>query len=250
MYGLVESTERITPAIVRVVFGGAGLDRFEGTEFTDQYVKATFDVEGSDRPASRRYTVRRWNPTTRKLTIDFVVHGDVGVAGRWAAGASAGDRLSFAGPSGGYRPDSTAAWYLMSGDESAMPAIAASLEQIPRGRVAIVVLLVDDASHELPLESPADLRLTWVHRSAHPDPSAAYLDAIRRLSFPPGEVSAFVHGEAAETRAVRRHLLADRSMPRNLLSVSPYWRRGHTDEAWREVKRDWLAEVETDVANR
>ena len=57
----------------------------------------------------------------------------------------------------------------------------------------------------------------------------------------------FVHGEASEVRAVRRHLLVERGIPREGTSISPYWRRNFTDEAWREVKADWLAEVARDV---
>ncbi len=246
-YGTVERTELLTPNMVRIVFGGPGLAGFEPSGFTDEYVKVTFPVAGSDRPASRRYSIRHWDPTSREATIDFVVHGDTGVTGRWAASARPGDLLHMSGPSGGYRPDPAADWYLMVGDESALPAIATSLEAVPPGRPALAVLLADDADHELLLDSPGELQVTWVHRSAHADPSAAFLAAVESLTFPPGPVSAFVHGEAAETRSVRRHLLADRGVNRDAISVSPYWRRGQTDEAWRQVKRDWMAEVERDV---
>lgn len=246
-YGTVERTERLTPHMVRVVFGGPGLSGFESTGFTDEYVKVSFPVDGSDRPASRRYSIRRWDPAPREVTIDFVVHGDVGVTGRWADAARPGDLLQMSGPSGGYRPDPDADWYLMAGDESALPAIAASLEAVPPGRTVLAVLLAEDAGHELALECPGNLSASWVHRAEHTDPSAAFLAAVESLTFPPGTASTFVHGEAAETRSIRRHLLAERGMDRETMSVSPYWRRGQTDEAWRQVKRDWMAAVERDV---
>lgn len=246
-YGTVVRTEQLTPNMIRIVFGGPGLAGFESTGFTDQYVKVSLPVEGADRPASRRYTIRHWDPDSREATIDFVVHGDLGVTGRWAAHAEPGDLLAMAGPSGGYRPDPDADWYLMVGDESALPAIAASIEAVPPARPVLAVLLADDPGHELTLDSPGELHLTWVHRRQHDDPAAAFLAAVESLAFPEGSVSAFVHGEAAETRALRQHLLARRGLDRQAISVSPYWRRGHTDEAWREVKREWLAEVERDV---
>lgn len=263
LFGRVEHTERLTPRLVRVILGGEGLASFEPTPFTDQYLKVVFPPEGAPysvpfdvdearsgphRPISRRYTVRRWDPDTRRVTIDFVVHGDVGVAGRWANRAQPGDLLQFSGPSGSYAPDPDAEWYLMAGDESALPAIAASLESVPPGRVALAVLLVDDAEHELALDSPGDLSVTWVHRHPAPDPSARFVAAVEDLTMPEGRASVFVHGEAAETRAVRRHLLADRGMARDRLSISPYWRRGKDDEAWRAEKRDWLAAQEQDVS--
>ena len=75
-------------------------------------------------------TVRAWDDDQRELTIDFVVHGDRGYAGPWAQRAQPGDCLQFRGPSGAYAPDPDAAWHLMAGDESALPAIGASLEGV------------------------------------------------------------------------------------------------------------------------
>lgn len=262
LHGQVIRTERLTSRLVRVVLGGPGLASYEPATATDQYVNVLFPPEGAPytvpfdvdearasghRPMGRRYTIRSWDPVQREVTIDFVVHGDVGVAGRWANHARPGDLLQFVGPSGGYVPAPDADWYLAAGDESALPAIAASLEQVPAGRPVLAVLLVDDEAHELALETPGDLRVTWVHRDAGDDPSGRFLAAVQALELPEGTVSGFVHGEAAEVRAVRKHLLADRGLDRSLLSISPYWRRGQTDEAWREVKRDWLAEQEQDV---
>ena len=71
--------------------------------------------------------------------------------------------------------------------------------------------------------------------------------AVEALSFPAGRVDVFVHGEAGEVRAVRKHLLADRGIPTEGASISPYWRRDHTDEAWREIKRQWLIDSESDL---
>ena len=134
-----------------------------------------------------------------------------------------GDVLVFDGPSGGYRPDPGADWHLMVGDESALPAIAASLAAVPPGRPVVVRLLCDDASHELPLETPGDLDLVWLHRVGAAAPEELLLDALRGLDAPTGRVHAFVHGEASSVRAVRRHLLVEREIPREALSVSGYW---------------------------
>ncbi len=264
--GTVLDVRRLTPQLVRVVFGGDGLRAYAQNDgWTDTYVNLLFVPEDApyavpfdpdeartlDRalwPAPRRYTVRRWVPERAELWVDFVVHGDTGVAGRWAQRARPGDRLQFRGPSGGYRPDPAATHVLMVGDESALPAIAASLEQVPAGATAFLVGLVEDGDGELELECPGRLETTWVHRQAVAgEPAHALVAAVDAYDFPAAGLSAFVHGEAVETRAVRRHLLGQRGVPREALSVSPYWRRTFTDERWREVKRDWLADVERDV---
>ena len=263
-YGEVIEVERLTPHMVRVVLGGDGLAEFTPTDFTDQYVNALFVPPGAPysvpfdvdearerdpahRPRGRRYSVRAWDADERRLTIDFVVHGDEGFAGRWATYAQPGDRLQVVGPSGGYAPDPDADWHLMVGDESALPAIAASLERVPTGRPVLAVLIVDDADGRLALECPGDLRITWVHRSDHAGDADHVVRAVGALDFPEGRVHVFVHGEAGEVRAVRRHLLGDRGIPRDGASISPYWRRNHSDEAWREVKRQWLIDSEGDV---
>jgi NADPH-dependent ferric siderophore reductase len=151
------------------------------------------------------------------------------------------------GPNGAYRPDPEADWYLLAGDESALPAIAASLEQIPAGKFCAVLVVVDDPDHEIDLESPPDLELVWLHRSTSTTPFALLPDAVASLRWRSGDVDLFVHGEAAEVRATRKHLIADRGIDRASASISPYWRRGYDDESWRTVKRQWLADQEQDV---
>lgn len=257
-YGIVESTEQLTPNLIRVVFGGEGLVEFTPTEWTDQYVNARFLPDGVDyappfdldevltlpreqRPVGRRYTVRSWNAEARQLTMDFVVHGDIGHAGRWAHHARPGDRLQFTGPSGGYRPDPAADAHLFAGDESALPAIAASLEVLPAGARAYCVLVVDDADGELPLVSPGDLHLSWLHRvDAAPGDPDQLLRGVQAVELPAGRTQVFVHGEAYEVRSIRKHLVGDRGIPKEDASISPYWRRGKNDEQWRQVKRDWI----------
>lgn len=264
MYGRVERVQRLGPHMVRVVFGGAGLDGFTSAGFTDSYVNllfrppeapygVPFDLDEARSlprhqwPIPRRFTVRHWDPAQRLLTVDFVVHGNVGTAGCWASQARVGDLLALRGPSGGYRPDSGAGWHLMVGDESALPAIGASLTEVPPGAPALFVGLVDGPEDELVFDCPGALHATWLHRDTNSDTEDLLVRALDKLDFPDGRVHAFVHGEAIETRAVRRHLLGKRGIPREALSVSPYWRRTFTDERWRELKPTWLAEVERDV---
>lgn len=124
----VQRTEWLTPHLVRVVLGGDAFDAFTRTQMTDQYVKLVFDDAGE--PVTRTYTIRSVDEQARTLSIDFVVHGDSGLAGPWAA-AAPGDTLVLGGSGGGYAPDATADWRLFAGDESALPAIAAALEALP-----------------------------------------------------------------------------------------------------------------------
>lgn len=263
MYGRVEHVEQLTPHMVRVVLGGEGLDGFAAGEFTDHYVKLAFPPPGAsyavpfdaaevratlpreEWPVLRTYTVRSWSDG--KLTIDFVVHGDTGVAGPWARAAQPGDLLALRGPGGAFTPDPDADWHLFAGDESALPAIAASLARVPSGVPVHVFAEVDGPADELPLSSPGALAVTWLHREADPTAPDLLLRAVEKLEFPGGRVCAFVHGEAVATRALRRHLLGERGVPRPDLSVSGYWRRTFTEDGWQSSKAEWNREVEQDV---
>ncbi|GGT36071.1 siderophore-interacting protein [Nonomuraea spiralis] len=263
--GVVLRTERLSPHMIRIVVGGDGLRDFACRGLTDHYVKLVFPHEGVDYPEPfsvkhvretmprefwprlRTYTVRAWDPDALELTLDFVHHGDKGLAGPWAAAARPGDVVLMLGPGGGYAPDPEAGWHLMVGDESALPAIAASLEALPDNALAHVLMEVDGPEDEQKLGTAADARITWVYRGARPV-GQALVEAVRALEFPEGDVQAFVHGEAGFVKELRRHLRLERGIPMDRLSISGYWRIGADDEAWRAVKNDWNREVEADEA--
>ncbi|MFC8919780.1 siderophore-interacting protein [Streptomyces sp. NPDC057116] len=263
----VVRTERLTPHMVRIVLGGEGLADFAADEFTDHYIKLIFPAPGvtypepfdmarireefprEQWPTTRTYTVRAWDAAQRELTVDFVVHGDEGLAGPWAARAEVGETVRFLGPGGGYAPDPAADWHLLVGDESALPAIAASLERLPEGAVGHAFIEVESPAEEQKIALPAGVELRWLHRSGRPV-GDALLAAVQALDFPPGDVHAFVHGEAGFVKDLRRHLRLERQVPRERLSISGYWRLGKTDEAWRAIKRDWNEQVEREQETR
>lgn len=265
----VVDVTQLTPHMVRLTFGGDDLASFAiSGAYTDHYVKLQLPPPGASYdgaadydevrerlpreqwPRTRTYTVRAWDAERAQLTIDFVHHGDEGVAGPWAARARPGDVLQLrAGAGGAYAPSPDADWHLLVGDSSVIPAISATLERIPAGVPVHVLLEVDDASEEQPLASPGDLHVTWLHgNQRRGDGHEPLADAVAALAFPAGTLHAFVHGEAAAVRALRRHLLVDRGVPRDALSISGYWKRTRTEEGWREDRAEWNRLVEADLA--
>ncbi|MDP4504216.1 siderophore-interacting protein [Nonomuraea turcica] len=263
--GVVLRTERLSPHMVRIVVGGDGLADFATSGLTDHYVKVVFPYEDVEYPQPfsvkacretmprelwprlRTYTVRAWDPDARELTLDFVVHGDEGVAGPWADRAAPGDVVLLLGPGGGYAPDPAADWHLLVGDESALPAIAASLEVLPDGVLAHVLVEVDGPEDELKLDTAADARITWLYRGDRPV-GEVLVRTVCELEFPDGNVHAFVHGEAGFVKKLRRHLRLERGISMDRLSISGYWRAGVDDEGWRAAKRDWNRQVEAEEA--
>ncbi|MCM3922363.1 siderophore-interacting protein [Frankia sp. AiPs1] len=256
-------TERVSEHMVRVMFGGDGLAEFVAGEHTDHYVKLLFPVPGvtypepmdiqavrqdlprEQWPRTRTYTVRSWNPDARELTIDFVYHGERGVAGPWAAGAQPGAELSLVGPGGGYAPDVSADWHLLAGDESALPAIAASLARMP-GRVPVAAFVeVAGPGEEQVLDVPAGAHLRWLHRGGR-EVGETLVEAVSAWEFPPGDGQAFVHGEAGAVKRLRHLLRIERGMDPARLSISGYWRLGSDEDGWQASKTDWNRQIEAE----
>ncbi|MER7734980.1 siderophore-interacting protein [Streptomyces erythrochromogenes] len=264
---VVVRTERLSPHMVRLVLGGEGLADFGAGDYTDHYVKLLFAPEGVTYPApwdlerirgdfpraqwprQRAYTVRHWDPVHLELTLDFVVHGDEGLAGPWAARAQPGELVRFLGPGGAYAPDPAAGWHLLIGDESALPAIAAAMERMPVGARVHAIVEIDGPADELKIATPDGITPVWLHRGDRPV-GQAIVEAVQAMEFPSTDVHAFVHGEAGFVKDLRRHLRLERGIARERLSISGYWRLGETDEGWRAIKRDWNATVEAEQEHR
>ncbi|MCV7105919.1 siderophore-interacting protein [Mycolicibacterium chitae] len=274
----VVRTEQLTPHMVRVVLGGKGFDTFTVGEFTDSYVKIAFvpagvDVDALPRPLTmdsfselptnlqptlRTYTVRKADPAARELTIDFVVHGDHGVAGPWAATAQPGEPVYLSGPGGAYAPDPAADWHLLAGDEAALPAISAALEALPADAVGYAFIEVAEHADELELTAPEGVTVRWVYRGGRADlvsdeqagDNAPLIDVVKGAPWLPGQVQVFIHGEAqAVMQNLRAYIRKEREVPAKWASsISGYWRRGRTEETFRQWKRELAAAEEADSA--
>jgi NADPH-dependent ferric siderophore reductase len=259
----VTGTEMITPTLRRVWFRSDDLSAFADSVHTDRYVKLVFPKPGieypepldmralrgvlppEDMPVVRTYTALFPDVARGTVAIDFVVHGDEGVAGPWAASAVPGDRLLANGPGGGYAPDPAADWHLLVGDESALPAIMAAIGALPEDAVVRVVAEVESAGYEPKLPLPRDGQVTFVHRATAADGEGLEA-AVRALEWLPGRVHAFVHGEAAAVmHGLRPYLLRERGLARDQVSISGYWRRGRSEEGFRQWKSE-LARTEAE----
>ncbi|MFC8922506.1 siderophore-interacting protein [Cellulosimicrobium sp. NPDC057127] len=254
-------TSWITPHMVRVVAGGPGFAAFTNNPCTDKYVKIFFakpelgleppyDVAAlretlapEDLPVTRTYTVRHVDEAAQRLAIDFVVHGDEGIAGPWAATARPGDRIVFAGPGGMYTPDPTADWHLLAGDDSALPAIAAALEAMPRDAVGTAVIEVGSGEDVQRLDAPAGVDVRWLFRGDAPAGTTTLLpDAVLALPWREGRVCVFAHGEREAMKALRR-VFAARGVPRDDLSLSGYWAYGRAEDRFQAEKREPIGQI-------
>lgn len=246
----VSRIEDVTPGMRRVTFTGSQLGAFTSDNGLPQpaLVSGGFDddirilfahpgqprpvlptqAQGrldwakDDRPLYRAYTVRRFDPRTGELDVDFVTHG-VGVATTWAQRARTGDRVHFFGPQKSAGAVPAADWLLVAGDDSALPAIGRLLEELPEGTRAQVFVEVTDRGHVQHLRELPGVTVTWLVRDGAPD--GLLLDAVRDAPWWPGTPFAWVAGERGVVREIRRHLVDDRKMPRKDVDFTGYWKR-------------------------
>ncbi|TPE47468.1 siderophore-interacting protein [Amaricoccus solimangrovi] len=216
----VRTVSLVTPGMVRVVLEGPELEGFASAGF-DDHVKLF--LPGEAEPLRRDYTPRRHDAEAGTLALDFAIH-EAGPATRWAMEAKLGDGLEIGGPRGSVVVSDSFDWWLMIGDETALPAIGRRVEEAAPGARLLTLVAVTGPEEEQRFDTAGDHRAHWVHRpeerAADPEP---LLDALAKLDWPEGEGFVWIAAEAGVTKALRAHVLDIRGHPKQWLRASGYW---------------------------
>lgn len=298
----VVHAERLSPSFTRVHLAAPELaDLGVGPRSFDQRIKLVFPdhVDGPlpvlgdgedwyaawlalpqpERGHMRTYTVRDvvGSGVDTRLVVDLVVHGvdghgEAGPGSRWAAAARPGSRVVLVGPRRGmsyggieFAPPAGAE-LLLAGDETAVPAVLATLAQLEptaRGAAFLEVPLAADVQSVV---HPEGVRVTWLPRegAAHGAPlHAAVLEHLGAGSapvvpdVPEGEVDpelwetpthsssgeelepvvhtvgddladvyAWIAGESRVVTGLRRALVRDLGLDRRRVAFMGYWCEG------------------------
>ncbi|CAN5310878.1 siderophore-interacting protein [soil metagenome] len=216
----------------------------------------------------RTYTVRDIRPHERELDVDFVAHGDGGPAARWLTTASTGDAVVIVGPDvrsltshiGIDWHPGAATELLLAGDETAAPAICSILESLGGDVRARVFIEVPTSGDVLSVRTDARVEITWLPRNGGESGLDAavreWLDAHRdllrsALAHEPqvleeidvdvdllwdspqeaasGGFYAWVAGESALVKGIRRALVSETGIDRSRVAFMGYWRRGKAE---------------------
>lgn len=258
----VLESERLSEHMVRLTFGGDGFAAYRDKAATDKYVKLLFvdpelgleppyDLDAlravlppEKMPVRRTYTVRRVDPEAGTLQIDFVVHGADGLAGPWADTAKPGDRICFSGPGGMYLPSDDADWHLLAGDESALPAITASLEAMPASARGEAYIEVAGGEDEVDVAAPEGIAIHWLHRGGPFTPESTKLAAaVMAGPWHEGSVQVFAHGEREMIKSLRRYLADEKKVDRKQLSLSAYWAHGRAEDTFQAEKKEPIGQI-------
>ncbi|QWP77140.1 siderophore-interacting protein [Lysobacter sp. K5869] len=237
--------ESVTPQLRRVVLADDSLADFVSASF-DDHVKVLFPAPGEERPnmptlgpsgfvyaddaprpAVRDFTPRRFDTEARELELEFALH-EAGPASDWARQARVGDYLGVGGPRGSRVIPAGYDWHVLIGDDTALPAIARRLQELPAAARAIVAIEVEDSAARIELTSAAALEAHWCYRDyAEPGGDSPLLRTVRGLRWPQdGAGYVWAAGESGAIRAVRQHLLNERGVDKSRLHAAGYWKRG------------------------
>lgn len=243
----------ITPRMRRVTFGGEGAALYAADPTRVPNIKISFpdpetgefdlpwfDEDGvrfrspDAKRLVRTYTVRRLDPVAGEFDIDFVRHGDEGLASAWAERARPGSLLGALG--GGGVVAAEADWYLIVGDETALPAIGRMLEGLPASAGGKAFIEIADDAERQDLRTDSQVEVVWLSRNGAPAGTTTLLtDAVADV-VPPTEgdprVFAWVGAESRVAVWMRRHLRDGLGLDRKQTLVIGYWRRGDDETTY------------------
>ncbi len=229
----VRRTEFVTPRMLRLILAGDELAGFTSLA-PDDHIKV-FAPAANGEAERRDYTPRRYNAAGNELAVDFALH-DAGPATAWARAAKPGDAAEIGGPRGSLVVAQDFDWWLLIGDETALPAIGRRIEELPPGTPVVSIVAAAGPQEEQRFEARADHREIWVHRPAAEamDP-APLLAALQAYSPPPGDGYVWIAAEAGVARALRRHVAEAWRHPLEWLKASGYWAIGKADAAEKDL---------------
>lgn len=218
--------EPLTPRMRRIHFHSPELKDFRSASY-DDHMKLFFHGPGGA-SVMRDFTPREFHNQASTLAIDFAMH-EAGPATRWAASAQVGQVLEVGGPRGSHVVPDDFDWYLLIGDETALPAIGRRVEELRAGVPVVTVATVFDSGEEQHFRTQAAWTPRWVARG---EPSAndadRLLDVVARFDLPPGDGFVWIAGEATIARRLRSHFV-ERGHPREWARAAGYWQRGTTE---------------------
>ncbi|MGE4372815.1 MAG: siderophore-interacting protein [Xanthobacter sp.] len=215
----------ITPHMRRITFSCKDMDGFQSPS-ADDHIKLFLGHEANGEECMRDYTPRYYDLERKLLVIDFAMH-ETGVATNWARQAQSGMPLEIAGPRGSVIVPDDFDYYLLVGDETALPAIGRRLETMRPGVPVTVVCLVQNAVEIQGFRTRADLNVIWLYRSeGKGDDATRFLKTLEGWCAPQGDGFVWIAAEAMAARDVKNYILNERGHNAQWLKSSGYWVQG------------------------
>lgn len=277
----------LSPSLLRITFHGEEVSRMR-LDGADQRIRIFFpdafgrapalphvtdwlqvwrDLPASERPPQRTFTLRALRREAGEFDVDFFAPCEFGPATTWARLAAREEGLQVAAPDGAFdgdcqghewRPPATPERLLLVADQTALPAVAAILEDLAAQQdlppPTEVFVEMADMSDRIDLPAWCGLRVIWLARKGAPC-GVRLIEAAHRAELPPSACGApepmpdidadatllwdraspreagfyaWIAGEAGVVKEIRRVLVSERGLQRVALTATGYWRLGRT----------------------
>jgi NADPH-dependent ferric siderophore reductase len=223
----LHSKESPTPRMLRLGFHAAELHDFTSPS-PDDHVKLFFPGTDGGAASMRDFTPRRFERERGILVIDFALH-DGGPANDWAVSAQIGDTLEIGGPRGSTVVSDDFDWYLLIGDETALPAIGRRVEELRAGVPVTTCVAIADEGEMQSWQSAAELTALWVTRKPSADDASLLRAALAGQDLRSGDGFVWIAAEASVARALRNYIIDERRHPKVWTKAAGYWKRGEPD---------------------
>ena len=242
----VKKVVQVSPRMKRITLTGKELSDFVSSS-PDDHVKAFFPQPGEKlpvlpkitatgpvypegyKPIMRDYTPVRFDNQACELDLEFYLH-ESGPGTEWALQAQEGQALGIAGPRGSFVVPYKFDWYLMIGDETAIPSIHRRLQELPANAKALAIIEVEDISEERVLSTLANTEVIWVHRKGHaPGTADLFKKAILAHAFPYGDYFTWIATEGQTSKELTELLETVKGANTRWIKATAYWKKdlGH-----------------------
>ncbi|WP_407358654.1 siderophore-interacting protein [Microbacterium sp. LTA6] len=257
-------SERLSPHWMRITFGEGEIAKFRPMGF-DQWFRLFLPIAGEaglervpakankmfgylkflripddERPVMRNYTVRAYRPAVgeqgAEIDVDFVLHGSAadgtaGPASRWAETCQPGEHVLIIDEGLTFNPQRGTERVVLVGDETALPAIASICASLPADATGTAIIEVPSDDDALEFPHPSGVEVSWVVRAGDSTPGVLALGRLRELALPEAPFHTYGAGEQALASGVRKHLVGERDVDKNLVSFCGYWKIGAASPA-------------------
>lgn len=233
----VVESRRLSPSMHQITLGGSGMKGFPPDQ-QGGYIKLLLKPSGLlSMPVMRTYTIRAQREG--ELDVQFALHGQhaAGPATQWALDAKAGDTIMVGGlgPAKPFFPEHD--FYLVAGDMSALPAIAANLEALPDNAAGAVVLEIQHESDAVPLIAPESVDIQWIINPRPGTQPSALADALRKIDLPQGRIAGWSACEFSAMKELRTYLRHNLGLGPKSLYISSYWKLGINEGQHKKIKQ-------------
>ncbi|KYG65162.1 NADPH-dependent ferric siderophore reductase [Bdellovibrio bacteriovorus] len=238
----VKNIQQIAPHLKRITFSGEELADFTSLS-PDDHVKVFFPYPGEETPVlpvmtpeglkvpegsrpaiMRDYTPRRYDSEAKELDIEFFLHGS-GPGSQWAEQARIGQTLTVGGPRGSKIVPYNFDWYLMIGDESAIPSFARRLQELPKNSRSLLIVEVENESDKIDFVHEGLVEVFWIFRKGDaPGKSERLKTQLERMRFPVGDYFAWVALEKSCAFELKEFLLHIKGAQEEWIKATGYWK--------------------------